>query len=157
MPRTPRRRPPLLAAVAILVATPLSPHPGNLGAQIPVRTAEHAAPPAGHAGQPASAEVVLEQYIAGLARARTVEAVRERTQFGLPATVYRVEDRTTRRYYQRVDGPDGVVESGYDAARLWQTRAAFQGYLSADDLSAVYSRMLGVSVPGMYAASVDKV
>jgi carboxyl-terminal processing protease len=82
---------------------------------------------------------VIEQYITALggrealARSSTVEFVRERSQFGTVAKVYRIEDVPTKRYYQRVDAPDGVQEQGYDGRRVWQKRAAFHGYLSDDD------------------------
>lgn len=83
---------------------------------------------------------VIEQYItalggrAALNRARTSELVRERSQFGTLSRVYRIDDPATKRFYQRVDAPDGVLEQGYDGQRAWQKRAAFHGYLSDDEL-----------------------
>jgi carboxyl-terminal processing protease len=97
--------------------------------------------PSGAAAQASdSAAAVLEAYVAALggreamAALRTTEAVREREQFGSRSRVYRIEDAATRRFYQRVDSPDGVQETGYDGTRMWQKRAAFHGYLSEDEM-----------------------
>jgi carboxyl-terminal processing protease len=87
----------------------------------------------------AKPEDVLERYVSALGgrdafgRTKTTEVVREREQFGTTSRVYRVEEQSSRRFYQRADTPDGIQETGYDGSRMWAKRSAFRGYMTEDE------------------------
>jgi carboxyl-terminal processing protease len=89
-----------------------------------------------------AAAAVLDRYIqaiggrAELERIKTVETISESTLFGTSQKMYHIEDRPTRRFYTRNEGPSGTAEVGFDGTRVWRRTAFFRGYLSNDDPQA---------------------
>ncbi|HEY5087267.1 MAG TPA: S41 family peptidase [Gemmatimonadaceae bacterium] len=89
-----------------------------------------------------AAAAVLDRYIQAiggrteLERIKTVETISESTIFGTSQKMYHIEDRPTRRFYTRNEGPSGTAEVGFDGTRVWRRAAFFRGYLSDDDPQA---------------------
>src|SRR6266498_5308570 len=82
---------------------------------------------------------VLEKHIAAiggrdvLKADKTVETQSEREVLGATSHVYRIEDRTTGRFYSATDGPNGKIEQGFDGKRAWRKAPFFRGYLQESD------------------------
>jgi carboxyl-terminal processing protease len=91
------------------------------------------------AGDEKGAAEILEAYIAALGGRelfdadKTVERQTEVQVFGFVNRNYRVVDLATGRFYQRSDGPQGGVETGFDGKRVWRKAAFFRGYLPETD------------------------
>jgi len=90
---------------------------------------------------PAAVEV-LEKHIAAIGgrdvnkAVKTSELQTEAEVFGMVQKATRLEDRVTGRFYQRTEGPNGSVETGFDGKRVWQRTPSFRGYLSETDPAA---------------------
>src|SRR5712692_2068323 len=90
---------------------------------------------------PAAVEV-LEKHIAAIGGRDVNKAVKtsdlqtEAEVFGMVQKATRLEDRVTGRFYQRTEGPNGSVETGFDGKRVWQRTPSFRGYLSETDPAA---------------------
>lgn len=89
------------------------------------------------------AEEVLEKHIAAIGgrevwrRIKTIETVSEREVFGGVSKTYRLEDRETKRFYDRTEDASGnVVEFGFDGKKSWRKAAFFKGYLPESDVQA---------------------
>lgn len=106
--------------------------------------AQQAAPPPAQkpvevSGDEARAVEVLEKHIATLGGREnihpieSVERVAELEVFGMVNKTYNLTDRKTRRFYQRSEGQQGVIESGYDGKRIWRKTAFFRGYVPETD------------------------
>ena len=87
---------------------------------------------------PEAAEV-LEKHIAAIGgRAaheaiKTVESEREIEIFGSTQKRYEIRESGTRRFYAKVEGSNGLVESGFDGKRGWERSPFFRGYFSDSD------------------------
>src|SRR5713226_8027292 len=85
---------------------------------------------------------VLEKHIRAiggrevLKADKTVETQSEREVLGTTSHVYRIEDRTTGRFYSATGGPNGKIEQGFDGKRAWRKAPFFRGYLQESDPQA---------------------
>jgi carboxyl-terminal processing protease len=87
----------------------------------------------------AGAAEILEKYIAALGGRDAIRSIkteeRETDQrvFGMLTHGYSIRERETRRFYQRTDGPQGIVEAGFDGTHVWRKASFFHGYLPDTD------------------------
>lgn len=66
-------------------------------------------------------------------RIKTVERQTEQEAMGQISKVMRLTERSTKRFYQLIEGPSGNREMGFDGKRVWQKTPVFHGYLADDD------------------------
>jgi RNA polymerase sigma factor (sigma-70 family) len=89
-----------------------------------------------------AAAAILEKHIAAIGgrdawkAVSSVEVQTEGELFGHPVKTVRIEDRQTRRFYNRTEGPSGTTEMGFDGQRVWQKSPFAGGYLPKDDPAA---------------------
>ena len=126
-----------ILACATLLAPPLLPQ--QTPSATPLTKAPPSAGPQTETGDEAGAAEILEKHIAALGgrelihSVKTVERETEIQFFGMVNHNYQVTERATRRFYQRAEGPQGLIEQGFDGKRVWRKAAFFRGYLPAND------------------------
>jgi carboxyl-terminal processing protease len=90
-------------------------------------------------GDEAGAAEILEKYIASVGGRDAIRSIKteeretEQRAFGMVSHGYSIRERETRRFYQRTEGPQGIVEAGFDGTHVWRKASFFRGYLPDTD------------------------